>query len=302
MIAENFQSPSFYPPPVAQVAGTPPSEPPPVAGAAATPPSRRFPRRLAAGVAAMVIAGSVASGAATTFLLDRNQAVAATTPAKTSVAISSASTSGGLSAASIYSQASPGVVTITTAIQSRSGAAGQGTGSGLVVDTAGNIVTNAHVVSGAQSIQVTFSHGQTATATLVGINSSADLAVIHVSVASSSLHPVAFGNSSTLLVGDPIYAIGAPFGLNESLTAGIVSGLHRANTGGNGNIPSNLIQIDAAINPGNSGGALLNNQGQVVGINESIESPVNGNVGVGFAIPSNTVQQLLPSLENGSNT
>ena len=90
--------------------------------------------------------------------------------------------------------------------------------------------------------------------------------------------------------------------MNESLTAGIVSGLHRSNSGAGGNIPSDLIQVDAAINPGNSGGALLNTAGQVVGINESIESPVNGNVGVGFAIPVNTVSQLLPSLENGSTT
>jgi S1-C subfamily serine protease len=195
-----------------------------------------------------------------------------------------------------------GVVTITTQVQGRFGSAGQGTGSGLVVNTSGDIVTNAHVVSGAQQIQVTFSNGQTVAATLVGINSSADLAVVHVSVAASSLHPVTIGNSDNLLVGDTVYAIGAPFGLNESLSAGIVSGLHRANSGANGSIPSNLIQVDAAINPGNSGGALLNSQGQVIGINESIESPVNGNVGVGFAIPINTVSQLLPSLETGSNT
>jgi 2-alkenal reductase len=193
-------------------------------------------------------------------------------------------------------------VTITTQVQGRFGTSGTGTGSGLVVNTAGDIVTNAHVVSGAQQMQVTFSDGQTVAATLVGINSSADLAVIHVSVAAGSLHPVTFGNSSSLLVGDTVYAIGAPFGLSESLTAGIVSGLHRANSGGGSSIPSDLVQVDAAINPGNSGGALLNTQGQVIGINESIESPVDGNVGVGFAIPSNTVSQLLPSLENGSST
>ncbi|HEY0493581.1 MAG TPA: trypsin-like peptidase domain-containing protein [Candidatus Dormibacteraeota bacterium] len=207
-----------------------------------------------------------------------------------------------LSASAIYAQASLGVVTITTQVQGRFGSSGQGTGSGLVVNAAGDIVTNAHVVSGAQQMQVTFSNGQTASATLVGINSGADLAVIHVSVAASSLHPVTLGNSNSLLVGDTVYAIGAPFGLSESLTAGIVSGLHRANTGSGGTVPADLIQVDAAINPGNSGGALLNNQGQVIGINESIESPVNGNVGVGFAIPINTVSQLLPGLERGSNT
>ena len=289
MVADNFQNPSFNPP---SFSGP----------AAPQPPKRRVSGRLAAGFVAAVLAASVASGAATATLIDA-QAKPSSTVASTTIAASMSTSSGtALSAAAIYSQASPGVVTITTQVQGRFGSTGQGTGSGLVVNTSGDIVTNAHVVSGAQQMQVTFSDGQTVAATLVGINSSADLAVVHVSVPASSLHPVTLGNSNSLLVGDAVYAIGAPFGLSESLTAGIVSGLHRANTGGGGSIPSDLIQVDAAINPGNSGGALLNSQGQVIGINESIESPVNGNVGVGFAIPSNTVSQMLPSLQSGSNT
>jgi len=289
MVADNFQNPSFNPP---SFSGP----------AAPQPPKRRVSGRLAAGFVAAVLAASVASGAATATLIDA-QAKPSSTVASTTIAASMSTSSGtALAAAAIYSQASPGVVTITTQVQGRFGSTGQGTGSGLVVNTSGDIVTNAHVVSGAQQMQVTFSDGQTVAATLVGINSSADLAVVHVSVPASSLHPVTLGNSNSLLVGDAVYAIGAPFGLSESLTAGIVSGLHRANTGGGGSIPSDLIQVDAAINPGNSGGALLNSQGQVIGINESIESPVNGNVGVGFAIPSNTVSQMLPSLESGSNT
>jgi putative serine protease PepD len=289
MIAENFQNPSFNPP---SFSGP----------AAPQPPKRRVSGRLAAGFIAAVLAASVAGGAATATLIDAQARPSATVASTTVAARTVTSDGSSLSAAAIYTQASPGVVTITTQVQGRFGSSGQGTGSGLVVNTSGDIVTNAHVVSGAQQMQVTFSNGQTVAATLVGINSTADLAVVHVSVPASSLHPVILGNSDSLLVGDTVYAIGAPFGLSESLTAGIVSGLHRANTGGGGNIPSNLVQVDAAINPGNSGGALLNTEGQVIGINESIESPVDGNVGVGFAIPSNTVSQLLPSLEGGSNT
>jgi len=289
MVADNFQNPSFNPP---SFSGP----------AAPLPPKRRVSGRLAAGFVAAVLAASVASGAATATLIDA-QAKPSSTVASSTIAASAPTSSGtALSAAAIYTKASPGVVTITTQVQGRFGSTGQGTGSGLVANTSGDIVTNAHVVSGAQQMQVTFSNGQTVAATLVGINSTADLAVVHVSMPASSLQPVALGNSDSLLVGDTVYAIGAPFGLSESLTAGIVSGLHRANSGGGGRIPSDLIQVDAAINPGNSGGALLNSQGQVIGINESIESPVAGNVGVAFAIPSNTVSRLLPSLEGGSNT
>lgn len=238
MVAENFQNPSFNPP---SFSGP----------AAPQPPKRRVSGRLAAGFVAAVLAASVASGAAMATLIGA-QAKPSSTVASTTVAASTTTTTSngsGISAAAIYTQASPGVVTITTQVQGRFGSTGQGTGSGLVLNTSGDIVTNAHVVSGAQQMQVTFSNGQTVAATLVGINSSADLAVVHVSVPASSLHPVTLGNSDSLLVGDTVYAIGAPFGLNESLTAGIVSGLHRANAGAGSNIPSNLIQVDAAINP-----------------------------------------------------
>jgi S1-C subfamily serine protease len=154
------------------------------------------------------------------------------------------------------------------------------------------------VISGANQIQVTFDDGRTLPATLVNSDTSADLAVIRVSTAASSLRPLTLGNSNDVQVGDQVYAIGAPFGLAESMTAGVVSGLNRHNaTSG----LSGLIQTDAPINPGNSGGALLNTQGQVIGINDSIESPIAGNVGVGFAIPVNVVKQLLSSLEGGAN-
>jgi S1-C subfamily serine protease len=119
-----------------------------------------------------------------------------------------------------------------------------------------------------------------------------------VSAAASSLHPLVLGNSNNVQVGDQVYAIGSPFGLAKSMTAGIVSGLNRHNSGSG---LSGLIQTDAPINPGNSGGALLNTQGQVIGINDSIESPIQGNVGVGFAIPVNVVKQMLSSLEGAAN-
>ena len=184
----------------------------------------------------------------------------------------------------IYQQASKGVVTIDT-----QGASGRGgaTGSGIVLDHNGNILTNNHVIRGAGQVQVTFSDGSTANATVVNTNPAQDLATLHVSVAASSLHPVTLGNSNNVLIGDTAYAIGAPFGHPESMSAGIISGLNRTDptSGLHG-----LIQTDARINPGNSGGPLLNTLGQVIGINDAIESPIEGSVGVGFAIPINSAR------------
>jgi S1-C subfamily serine protease len=251
-------------------------------------------------VAVLVLVGGLAGGAlGAEAVISRMPATSS--PSARSSATSSSATSAvvaqPLSAAVLYQKAAPGVVTITTEL-ARRGRVGEGTGSGIVLDTTGNILTNAHVIAGASQIQVTFSDGHTAAATLAGENTRADLAVVHVSVAASSLHPLVLGDSNTVRVGDAAYAIGAPFGLAESMTAGIVSGLNRSN---NSSGLTGLIQTDAPINPGNSGGALLNAQGQVIGINDSIESPVAGNVGVGFAISINAVKQLLNSLEGGAN-
>jgi putative serine protease PepD len=248
-------------------------------------------------VVLLVLIGGVGGGAlGAQAVLSRQTAASVASTPSTSSTISTVAAQP-LSAAAIYKQAVPGVVTITTEV-ARRGGVGEGTGSGIVLDTNGNILTNAHVIAGANQIRVTFSDGQTVAATVAGSSASADLAVVHVSVAASSLHPLVLGDSNTVRVGDAAYAIGAPFGFAESMTAGIVSGLNRSNpsTGLTG-----LIQTDAPINPGNSGGALLNAQGQVIGVNDSIESPVAGNVGVGFAIPVNVVKQLLNSLEGGAN-
>jgi putative serine protease PepD len=248
----------------------------------------------------LVLLGGLAGGAlGAEAVISRQPAAPAqsATSGTTSSSASSAVAAQPLSATALYQKAAPGVVTITTEL-ARRGRVGEGTGSGIVLDTTGNILTNAHVIAGASQIQVMFSDGRTVAATAARSSASADLAVVHVSVAASSLRPLVLGDSNTVRIGDAAYAIGAPFGLQESMTAGIVSGLNRHNAASG---LSGLIQTDAPINPGNSGGALLNAQGQVIGINDSIESPVAGNVGVGFAIPINAARQLLNSLEGGAN-
>jgi putative serine protease PepD len=198
-----------------------------------------------------------------------------------------ASSTGTLSLQSIYKLANKGVVEIT---------AGQGQGSGFVYDANGNIVTNAHVVDGAGSISVKFWNGKTFSARLVGSDPSTDLAVLKVDAPVSELFPLSLGDSSTLVVGDPVVAIGSPFGLEGTVTSGIVSALHREMTSPNRFAIDNSIQTDAAINHGNSGGPLLNAQGKVVGVNSQIESNSGGNEGVGFAIPSNTVRSIASQL------
>jgi putative serine protease PepD len=196
-----------------------------------------------------------------------------------------------LSVNSIYKNTYRGVVEITA--RSNGGSA---EGSGFVYDSSGHIVTNQHVVDGAQSISVKFWNGKTYSAQVVGSDSSTDLAVIKVNAPDSQLHPLILGSSSNLAVGDPVVAIGSPFGLEETVTSGIVSALHRSiDSPGNFAI-SDTIQTDAAINHGNSGGPLLNAQGQVIGVNAQIRSDSGDNAGVGFAIPSDTVRSIAGQL------
>ena len=205
----------------------------------------------------------------------------------------------------LYKNVSPGVVDIT--VQTNDGGGGFGDqsataeGSGFVIDANGDIVTNQHVVAGSTGITVRFNDGSTAKGTLVGSDASTDLAVVKVNVDSSKLHPLTFGHSSTVQVGQQVAAIGSPFGLPESLTAGIVSALNRTITAPQPNnySISGAIQTDAAINHGNSGGPLLNASGQVIGVNSQIESDGGGNEGVGFAIPSDTVKNVTDALIAG---
>ena len=265
----------------------------------ASPPPKRFRRGLLIAVAAVALASGAGSGAAAAALIDHGTQTASAGTALQSTATSTSSTAS-TTAATVYKQVSPSVVTITAIVSSAQGT-GQATGSGVVLDTSGDILTNAHVIAGGQQLRVTFSDGRTVNATLVGSSSSADLAVLRVSVAASTLHPAVLGNSASVQVGETVYAIGSPFGLSGTLTEGIVSNVSQTGSASGGSKLTGLIQTDAAINPGNSGGALVNAQGQVIGITNSIISPVDGNVGVGFAIPINQVKQLLSSLEGGLN-
>jgi putative serine protease PepD len=201
----------------------------------------------------------------------------------------------------VYNSASKGVVEITVRSTASSPFFGgsqsrQAQGSGWVYDSAGHIVTNEHVVDGAQSISVRFWNGATYRASLVGSDPSTDVAVIKVDAPASVLHPLTVGDSGSLQVGQPVVAIGSPFGLEETVTAGIVSALHREMTAPNNFTIPDSIQTDAAINHGNSGGPLLDLNGRVIGMNAQIESDSGGNDGVGFAIPSNTVRSIVTQL------
>jgi S1-C subfamily serine protease len=177
----------------------------------------------------------------------------------------------------------------------------QALGSGFVIDNRGDILTNDHVVAGATGIRVGFTSGASYAATVVGTDPSSDLAVVRVQGPTSALHPLAFEDSSGLQVGDSVYAIGNPFGLDRTMTAGIVSALGRDIQAPNGLTIPKAIQTDAPINHGNSGGPLLDARGRVMGVNAQIEGgTVDGNVGVGFAIPSNTAKSVADQLiENG---
>ncbi len=212
----------------------------------------------------------------------------------------------------IYRRAAPGVVqvTSTTVVSVQADPffgspffpqqqQQQSLGSGFVVDKAGHVVTNYHVVEGAKQIRVSFSNGASMRANVVGTDPSSDLAVLKLDASSRALTPLALGNSDAIRVGDPVVAIGNPFGLDRTVTAGIVSAIQRAITAPNGYTIDHVIQTDAAINHGNSGGPLLNGRGEVIGVNSQIEtggSGSTGNVGVGFAVPSNTVKTVIAQL------
>ena len=172
-----------------------------------------------------------------------------------------------------------------------------GEGSGTVIDRSGHILTNFHVVEEANEIQVTLFDGKTYDARPVGVDPTTDLAVLKIDAPPKSLFPVTFGNSSRLMVGQRVYAIGNPFGLERTLTTGIISSLNRSISGRRGRRPlKSLIQTDAAINPGSSGGPLLDSRGRMIGMNPAIASKTGESAGVGFAIPVNTVTRVVPQL------
>jgi S1-C subfamily serine protease len=231
------------------------------------------------------------------------------TPA-TQPTTSTSTNSTGRTPRDIYKQEGRGVVFIqsqgvTTDSQSPFGAPQQGTatGSGFVVDKDGTIITNAHVVEGADKVQVRFDeNGEFIDAEVKGVDTSSDVAVLKIdpSKVSDGLTPIPLGDSSKLQVGDPVIAIGNPFGYSRTVTTGIVSGLQREIQAPNGFTIPDVIQTDAAINPGNSGGPLLDANGRVIGINSQIRTAGGeGSVGIGFAVPINTAKQALPDLKAG---
>ena len=172
----------------------------------------------------------------------------------------------------------------------------EGAGSGSVLDREGHILTNYHVIEGAQEIRVTLFNGETFEAGLMGADPVYDIAVLRIGAPSTDLYPVQFGNSSTLKVGQKVFAIGNPFGLERTMTVGIISSLNRSLPARNARMMKSIIQIDAALNQGNSGGPLLDSHGRLIGMNTAIASRTGENTGVGFAIPVNNIQRVVPQL------
>ena len=247
----------------------------------------------AAVVAVLVVGGFVAMPSSTTS--GKTGSTGTTSSSQTVTANSGDSTDTTLANA-VAQKALPSVVSINVTTSD-----GEGVGSGVVLDTDGNIVTNYHVIEGAQSISVSTGDASY-DATVVGSDESSDLAVIKIDAGDAALTPIEVGDSSTLQVGDWVMSLGSPFGLEQSVSTGIVSSLYRStmlqNTSGN-TIYTNLIQTDATINPGNSGGALVDDEGKLVGINSLIESYSGSSSGVGFAIPGNYAVEVAQKLIAG---
>ncbi len=253
---------------------------------------------LAPSVAALVLVASSAG-----YLVGRStdsEAKAAPTAQVAPAAVRASVAAPPRTATAIAAAAVPGVVSITSTVSgtTSSGVAG---GTGFVLDRTGRILTNEHVVADASAVHVSFADGTKANAKVLAEDKLLDLAVIKVSVPSSVLKPLPLGSSDSLRLGDSVMAIGNPFGLDRSVSVGVVSGVHRQIQAPNGFTLSNAVQTDAAINHGNSGGPLLDFAGRVVGVNAQIaDSGVNANVGVGFAIAIDTVvKRAIASMTQG---
>jgi putative serine protease PepD len=233
---------------------------------------------LAAGVG-----GAVGAGVA---LETRDESPAATPTTSAQPVAQSTS-----SIAAVYERVKDGVVKVST-----SGATGGATGSGFVIDEEGHIVTNQHVVAGAESVSVEFSDGSEETAEIVGTDPSTDIAVLDVNRPSSLLTPLRFAAEGSLQVGNQVIAIGSPFDLEGTLTTGVISALGREIRSPNGFTIENAVQTDAALNHGNSGGPVLDTQGRVVGVAAQIRSESGGSDGIGYAVPGDTAQRVAREL------
>jgi len=271
-----------------------------------------LPRRAAGLFAAALLGGGVALGGAAALgkLGGKTTVIREEAAPTSSVPAAFQSTGPRESINAIYRASAPGVVHIetTTRVQQSpdpffgnpfgTTQTQRALGSGFVIDKAGHIVTNYHVVRGANTIQVSFSNNERFSARLVGVDPSTDIAVLKVNVKSRALKALPLGDSDTVRVGDQVIAIGNPFGLDRSVTAGIVSAVQRRISAPNNLSIAHVIQTDAALNHGNSGGPLLDAQGDVIGVNAQIETGgvSDGNVGIGFAIPINTVKDVVAQL------
>jgi len=229
----------------------------------------------------------------------KSEIIASDKPIPSAIGETTPAYSKNLSLIEIFEKSEPGVVRVNVQrIDQTNGTSG--VGSGFVFDKKGHIITNSHVVKDVKKVVVTFLDGRSYNAEIIGFDEFTDIGVVKVNADLSLLQPLVLGDSSNLKVGEPIAAIGNPFGLSGSMTSGIVSQLGRLLPSGAGYSIPDVIQTDAAINPGNSGGPLLNMRGEIVGINTAIQSTTGEFTGVGFAVPSQTIAKIVPSLiENG---
>jgi S1-C subfamily serine protease len=282
--------------------------------------SRRLRSRAARPGVVMLLTAAILGGGVTGGVLASTGALDSGSSSN-GVVVQEAAASGGPSTSNssgdvsgLYAGAAPAVVEITAKSSSQGSAQGpfpqsgqsqSATGTGFVVDGDGHILTAAHVVDGASSITVTFQDGTTRTATVLGKDDATDAAVVKVDSSGLDLHPVKLGDSGALQVGDELSAIGSPFGYQESLSTGVVSGLDRTIQAPNGFTVAHAIQTDAALNPGNSGGPVLNAAGDVIGIADQIatggSTSSDSYTGVGFAVPIDLVKSELSQLENGQS-
>jgi putative serine protease PepD len=258
----------------------------------------RTPRTLLVVAATSILGGAAGTGVALGLRDDGSTTTTTTTAVQSATPASDGSS---LSAREIYRRAADSVAYITAR-----GAQGSATGTGFVVDADGLIATNEHVVDGASEITVKLSDGKAQKATVVGQDKSTDVALLKIDTGAGKLTPLKLADSSKVQIGDATFAIGNPFGLEDTLTTGVISATQRQITAPDGFSISGVLQTDAALNPGNSGGPLLDDRGEVIGINSQIESSSSGNgssqgsnTGVGFAIPSNTVRKVIASLQEG---